>query len=348
MVVLWPWNVSGQVINDNIENRLELQTDGSPLTSNTSHCTVQWECVDQSLTGKCVQYHNDQWFYFNSGTRRNLYLNIYNQDCRDVRGIQLIVLQGTPCEPSTYKIEACISLANQDNIFLPLDSLNTNEEYLINVDGYLHDFCVFQIEISETPKGLPAQFSKNRVNFDLSKNENLVHISWQTSEEDNYQHYEIHRWKSIIKRSKLITTIQHEKNAYGVSTLDYSYIDTLVEKGLYYYKIVGISLDSIGYLLAEKQINITNENLVQHKDEALLTRKIEVTLDFEDETPLTVLLLNRDSQRILLRQDFTFNQDSNMVFFFIDPFIKKGITRFEIRVIDLLTNSRKSYFFGNE
>ena len=66
-VTLLQSNVCAQVANDNIQHRLELPTDGNALVSNTTGCTVQWACVDQRLTGKCIQYHNDQWFFFHSG-----------------------------------------------------------------------------------------------------------------------------------------------------------------------------------------------------------------------------------------------------------------------------------------
>ena len=50
-----------QVVNDNIESRRVLQTEAT-VTSNTTGCTVQRRCVDERLTGKCIEYHNDQWF----------------------------------------------------------------------------------------------------------------------------------------------------------------------------------------------------------------------------------------------------------------------------------------------
>jgi len=345
ILLLIPWGLWGQVINDNIEDRLELGTDGTPYSSNTSHCTVQWECVDQSLTGKCVQYHNDQWFYFNSGEKEQLYLNIYNQTCRDVRGVQVIVLQGTPCEPLTYTIKSCVSLANQDNIFIRLDDLNRNEVYLINIDGYLHDFCEFQLEISEIPKGIPVQPPKQEVHFDFIKRRNLVQITWTIPEGNSYRQYEVHRRKSDQNRSKLIAILEHERNAYGLSKQDYSYQDTLVENGTYFYKIVGTNFESNGYSLIEKEIRIQNDHISGKANLDKLEDEIIVKLDFENKTPLTVLLINSDNQRVLHRQDFTFNQDNNGVYFFIKPFVNQGVTNFEVRVVDVSSSKRKSYYF---
>jgi len=52
-----------QVPNDNIENRRLLRAEET-ITSSTVGCTVQRACVDERLTGKCIEYHNDQWFEF--------------------------------------------------------------------------------------------------------------------------------------------------------------------------------------------------------------------------------------------------------------------------------------------
>ncbi|MEQ6118893.1 hypothetical protein [Reichenbachiella sp. MALMAid0571] len=119
-----------QVTNDNIENRIELLPNNT-LTSKAEGCTVQWQCVDESLTGKEIEYHNDQWFYFNTGSLDNYFLNISNQRCRDLRGVQLVVIDGEPCKPETYNIVSCVSLATQDDIFIELQYLKTEYSYLI-------------------------------------------------------------------------------------------------------------------------------------------------------------------------------------------------------------------------
>jgi len=64
-----------QVANDNIENRCVLQT-GETVTSSTTDCTVQRSCVDERLTGKCIEYHNDQWFEFTPKTSGRYFVNI--------------------------------------------------------------------------------------------------------------------------------------------------------------------------------------------------------------------------------------------------------------------------------
>ena len=82
-----------QVANDNIENRRVLRAE-ELVTSSTTDCTVQRSCVDERLTGKCIEYHNDQWFEFTPTTSGRYFINIGGQKCRDVRGVQLVVLTG--------------------------------------------------------------------------------------------------------------------------------------------------------------------------------------------------------------------------------------------------------------
>src|SRR5688572_15159390 len=90
-----------QVPNNNIENRRTLKPEEIAI-SNTTNCTVQRSCVDESLTGKCVEYHNDQWFEFTPEVSGDYVVNISSQSCRDTRGVQLVVLTGKPCETKTY------------------------------------------------------------------------------------------------------------------------------------------------------------------------------------------------------------------------------------------------------
>ncbi|RYY21571.1 MAG: hypothetical protein EOO36_00355, partial [Cytophagaceae bacterium] len=134
-----------QVANDNIENRRLLRAE-EVVTSTTTNCTVQRSCVDERLTGKCIEYHNDQWFEFRPPTAGTYFVNISGQRCRDVRGVQLVVLTGTPCQPSTYHVLSCTSLGTQDDLFVTLPNLQAGHPYLLDIDGYLKDGCRFNLQ----------------------------------------------------------------------------------------------------------------------------------------------------------------------------------------------------------
>ncbi len=331
--------LSAQVTNNDIENRIALNIDGAPFTSNTSDCTVQWACVDQQLTGKCIQYHNDQWFFFNAGVKEKLYINITNQDCRDDRGVQIVVLQGIPCQPATYNILTCVSLASQDDIFIQLDSLTPHQPYLVNIDGYLHDYCQFQIDIGARPKGIPGQHANHEANFKLTMAENRVKIDWTHPEEiaNEIYLYEIYRRKSGHHKSSLIATITHERNSYGTSRSDYVHWDTLKQRGTYHYKVVGLSNRENSYLLGEKKVTMQQDRLSKSW--------ITLSLDFKDNASLRALLLDRLTQNVLLRKDFSLEGENAPFNLFIEPYIKSGITTFEVVVVDLDTGERKVYFF---
>ena len=50
---------SAQVANDNMENRRVVRAEET-VASSTTDCTVQRSCVDERLTSKCIEHHNDQ------------------------------------------------------------------------------------------------------------------------------------------------------------------------------------------------------------------------------------------------------------------------------------------------
>ena len=89
--------------NDSIENRRLLRVEET-ITSSMIGGTVQRGCVDERPTGKCIEYHNGQWFEFRPSAKGTYYVNLGGQRCCDVRGVQLVVLTGTPCQPAIYHI----------------------------------------------------------------------------------------------------------------------------------------------------------------------------------------------------------------------------------------------------
>ncbi|WP_460502567.1 hypothetical protein, partial [Hymenobacter agri] len=166
-----------QVANDNIENRRVLQLEET-ISSNTTGCTVQRSCVDERLTGKCIEYHNDQWFAFTPKTAGRYFVNIGGQKCRDVRGVQLVVLTGQPCQPATYRILSCTSLGTQDDVFVTLDSLRAGQPYLLDVDGYLKDFCQFTLQVSRTATGMPVSYFPPSPTRVLPTASRVAALSW--------------------------------------------------------------------------------------------------------------------------------------------------------------------------
>ena len=119
------FTVQAQVINDDIQFAKVLQI-GESVSSTTVNSTIQSACVNYALTKKCIKYHNDQWFIINSGTYDHLFLNIQNQECRDLFGVQLVAIEGEVCDIENYKILDCVSLSSNDDFYVKIDSLKPN------------------------------------------------------------------------------------------------------------------------------------------------------------------------------------------------------------------------------
>ncbi|OGX85859.1 hypothetical protein BEN47_14200 [Hymenobacter lapidarius] len=229
---------SAQVANDNIENRRLLKLE-EVVTSSTTGCTVQRDCVDQRLTGRCIEYHNDQWFEFTPAASGRYFINIGGQKCRDVRGVQLVVLTGQPCQPATYRILSCTSLGTQDDVFVTLDSLRAGQPYLLNVDGYLKDYCQFTLQVSAQAAGLPVSYFPPNPTRVLPTASRTVELSWTlpdslaTAPASRVMRREVHQY-----RSTEVHLVPMRRDTYGQPVLTYTVTDTLPGPGIYDYQVV--------------------------------------------------------------------------------------------------------------
>jgi hypothetical protein len=235
------------VVNNDIEKRIVLKLDSLPLHSSTEQSDVQWNCIDKHLTHKCLIYHNDQWFSFTALNAGPAYLNIRQQQCRDMLGVQVVVIEGDPCQTSTYKLRKCIDFTDQADFFVMLDSLTSGQEYLINIDGYLGDVCEFEIELNSAPNGVPIHSPRlpgaEVVPF---QKDSIVTLAWTISDSlltDGIS-FLIFRRKNGERRSREIST-PLIRNTLGTATGTYSITDTLRTKGDYVYSIFLERLDGV-------------------------------------------------------------------------------------------------------
>ena len=233
---------AAQVPNDNIENRRPLQAE-EVVTSSTAGCTVQWRCVDERLTGKCIEYHNDQWFEFRPPADGTYYVNIGQQKCRDVRGVQLVALTGTPCQPATYRVLACASLGTQDDLYVPLPNLRAGQPYLLDVDGYLKDFCGFTLQVSGRARGLPV-VPAPALPSGPPATSRVVMLAWQLPDSlAAAQQCRVLRREQRAFRTREVGRVPAGRNTLGQRQADYALTDTPPAPGNYLYQIVAESDD---------------------------------------------------------------------------------------------------------
>ncbi|MDN5200459.1 hypothetical protein QQ008_03780 [Fulvivirgaceae bacterium BMA10] len=336
-VSVLPVSSVAQVSNDQIENRLELKLNQS-VPSNTTDCTVQWNCVDERLTGKCIEYHNDQWFFFQVENIGNYYINIYNQKCKDLLGIQLVVIDGIPCETNSYEILDCVSLETQNDFFIELSTLKQDHTYLLNVDGYLKDFCGFEIELSDSPRGIPVKDFDVDLKVSTSRLNELHSIEWEISESIASDGLTFSLLRRAEKETKFknIGRVPLQKNSRGETQLKYTNIDT-VEYGKYYYKILLNTINDEILTIYEFAEHIDN---IPTKSRNFIT----LNLDYEQGDSLSLLIFNAYTDSLIDTINFNYDQNvHNKMRYDVDPLIRKGIERLWIEVVNHKKKTEKSF-----
>ncbi len=345
-----------QVINDNIENRLELKLN-KPLLSNTTDCTLQWKCLNHTLTKKLIQYHNDQWFFFKTTQLKKYFINVSSQECRDLRGVQLMVIRGIACVPESYEILKCVSLGDQNDVFLKLDNLKPDQEYLILIDGYLNDFCAFQIEFSDTSKGFPVE-DKGLVPMKFAPVTDFhfeIYWSVPNSITNLIRRYEIYRKDDFEFKSQLIHEVPQGFNTKGTPRLDYVVEDILPDFGVYHYKIIGIG-DKDRFLIGNKLLSYNrppgyqkdSKDTVLKMDSPTSTLEniqswLEIDLHYPRACKLKISIFDASSQKFLRRLDFNYNPSNRLFKTNIKKFREQGIFYYRIEVVHEETANKKSH-----
>ena len=348
LVVVGFYNFSiAQVRNNNIQNRLVLEINSDPVFSSTAKSDVEWKCINKALTNKCLVYHNDQWFNFKVPVAGTYFINISGQKCRDMRGLQIIIIEGNPCETKTYRILQCIPKIIQDDVYVQLDSLKPKTQYLVNIDGFLGDFCEFGIQIGEKPNGLPRSqltLSPDSLEAQTDRKGRLVNLTWKVNEEkiDFYQAFKVYRSVPNGIKSDFIQEQPVSRNSYGAYILDYSASDSLHREGTYIYKVLGIQKETqVPFLLVARVVEYA-----EPKPKTPQQRNVKLNLDFKDQTPFTVLIYDAVLQTMLQKQNVVFEKPRDYPFNIeLGDFIDQGLKTFMILVTNSDTREALEFYY---
>ncbi len=329
--------VFAQSANNDMAKAYSLSID-QPFKSKTDGNTVQYACIDQGLTGKCIQYHNDQWFTFTNTDFQKLYINISDQQCRDLRGVQLVAFEGELCQPDTYLILDCISLATQDNIYSAIGPLKPNQKYWINIDGYLHDYCEFNIEVSPTAKGISTTMVDVLEKINGLKKRNSIQIHWSINDSlaSTLQNFIIMRRESKAFRSDSIDTVPIEFNAFGAYQPDYNFTDKLYEPGTYWYRIVGQTTEGQYFFLEEFSFVIGENDL----------SKTVLCLDYEENDDIIIRVYD-EKNSLLETISFRYKtRDHRDYSLFIEKYKSWGAKSLKIELYNKDNDHTKEVFVG--
>jgi hypothetical protein len=336
-------NLIAQTNNDNIEDRVEILED-TPIQSFTNGNSVQWNCVDEKLTGKCIKYHNDQWFYFIALDAPVQYINISNQKCRDIWGVQLVLIEGIPCQTETYQIKSCISLGTQDDMFVTLDNLEPGKEYLLNVDGYLHDFCHFKMELSLTPHGLPV-VQTIQIEASSPVRQDTLNYFWITPDSlmQSVTSYALYRRKTNEFKFSLIKMFPARQDAHGEIRKEYEYVEILTgENQPWSYKLIA-SIGNTG--------NTVDEFSAQGLSKVKTRYKIYPEIDLKKNAKLEILLTDYVLGVTLENLSIEyFPRDFKPIYFDVTEYIELGVKRFHLEIKNLDTKElfRVEYEYSKE
>ena len=319
--------VCAQVANDSVHRRIELQV-GVSHTSYTAQSTVERNCVDESLTGKCIKYHNDQWFFFRSGDRDKLFVNVSNQHCKDLNGVQLVLLTGEPCHPSSYTLLSCASSGTNDDFYVEAN-VSPYTTYLLIVDGYLKDFCDFDITLDTIPRGLPPE-----PNLDLSGDGTLigkvVRLNWALPDlqQEGVRRFIVYRRNNSSYHFTARDTVAVDWNAFGEIQGEYAYTDTLDDQRAYFYRIAAQAYSDQQYLFAEYSFRWSE-----------VRKKVGLPLHYRNNTPLTVTVRNASRDKVLESHTFTYRKEDAKPWLDLTEYWENGHREVVLEVTD---NKKKS------
>jgi len=336
------FTLGAQVINNRIEDRLELKLDSTSTPSTTANATVDWSCINKALTKKCLVYHNDQWFQFTPPTKGKYFLNLSSQQCRDLQGVQLIIIEGNPCEVASYKILQCIPKIFQDDVFVELDSLQANMNYLVNIDGFLGDFCEFDIQFSSTPRGLPRTgISFDTLNLAAQINTKGVLLEWHVDQSllEKISKFEVYRFKIGEVKSTLTFVMSARGNALGAFVENYSFTDTLSARGMYQYKIIGVEREAESRLLLD-QVKINFNPLTSPEKQTI----VKVPFLFASKGRVEIFVINKADHDLL---DYSVREfvEPETVSINLTKFVDYGIQQFWIKLRHIRSKELKQHIF---
>lgn len=334
-----------QVGNNTIAERLTLQLNADPLYSTTDHSTVEWQCINKELTERCLIYHNDQWFSFLAPQSGTLFLNIAEQVCKKQFGVQVLVIEGNPCETSSYKLLHCESFTNQSDTFIELDSLKQGTQYLVNIDGFLADICEFTIQLDSKPKGIPLKTkSLDTLQLSASRVQHVVTLTWEMPPTllDSLNYFDVYRQnKSDFKKERRVQ-VALRYNTLGKAISLYTYSDTLKEYGMYTYSIVGVFEQEVKRLLLDEQrISFLEEKNLIHKRRFILS----VQLESKKKEDIDFLVMNATTGEVLFKRT-CITCSNQLLDFDVTKEVVLGVSQFRIESFHTKTRKQHQYMYA--
>ncbi|WOK06659.1 hypothetical protein RT717_26655 [Imperialibacter roseus] len=330
LITLW---AKAQTSND-LSTGVSQLVLNKPTRSSTDNNTVERACIDEKLTGQCIQYHNDQWFSYIPADGSSFYINVRHERCKDGRGVQLVVFKGELCQTETYEIISCNSPATADDFYFKVNSPEPNVRYFMIIDGYLGDFCDFTIEVSDKANGLPVLIEDPLAEGILEVNEKMIELHWEYQPDTSeVSHFSVIRTsKTDNKRWQLPLAF----NSRGGVGSEYLLKDTLTEFGKYSYEVYLVDANNEHRLYLHHQAGLTEPTPARENTTAFFP------FDVRKNTNLQITITDAVTKRTLVNK-FVKDYKLGGLQYDFQELIDRGHYFFEVRIYDFKSRRTETF-----
>jgi hypothetical protein len=136
-------------------------------------------------------------------------------------------------------------------VFVTLDSLGAGQPYLLNVDGYLRDYCQFSLAVSRKPQGLPDATLPPAAEPRTSK---VVTLRWSLPDSlGAVQQFRVWRREAAAFHTTARAAVPVIRSTFGTTAAGYSWTDTLSTPGRYLYQVTTEATDGTPPALVQQQ-----------------------------------------------------------------------------------------------
>jgi hypothetical protein len=317
---------SQAVINDSIDHKIHLSINNGFFASSTSECTVEWNCVEKEKLKSTITFHNDQWFSFRPRKQGHYYLVVRNQLCKEKRGVQVLVIDGIPCVPTSYSYLKLHSLLSTEDINYKLSDLKDNHEYLISIDGLLGDQCQFEIGISDTIPGNVINSVSKEIDVKAERGKNTIILKWKANRlmKDSIYKFLIYR-KIGSTPFQVIDSFPTGSYSHGNHEEEFIKEDVMTQPDDYFYYIVGETRLGIKY--SYKSFNVKN-NSINPDSRFIYTFRSS----YKGKGEIRFRIINADNQQLLSSREKE-NKHNELFGINLLSYYATGIKRFRI-IID--------------
>jgi hypothetical protein len=214
--------------------------------------------------------------------------------------------------------------------------------YLLNVDGFLGDYCSFEIQLATKPSGIPEIISAVENNQQAVSTEGQrVHLTWNVSDSllASMRDFDVYRKELKEKKFTLLANKNIQTNAAGAFVKDYSYHDSLFTYGVYEYMVLAKS-DNASIAVLQHQVTWAADKKAEY-----INHSVTLPLTFSKSGAIDVLIMDPFNDWVLQQYSTEFTFKNPTLQLSLNPFYKKGMRQVKIKVKNSKTREVNIFYY---